>query len=69
MADNNYISENPPAHPPDPGCGLGDRELDPACSLTARAGETVSNRDTAGGGECSCPLWDGHIIDAPVPPV
>jgi hypothetical protein len=22
-----------------------------------------------GGGEDNCPLWDGHIIDATIPPV
>ena len=102
---------------------LGDREFDLLCTLTARAGEIVSNRElmqliwgesaveeerlgihinalcktlcqdgmenqyiskvagrgyvftapisrhTAGDGEGNCPLWDGHIIDAAIPPV
>jgi hypothetical protein len=60
MADSNQITLNPVVQTADSQRGPpgGTSEIIPICRNTR-----------ASGGEGSCPLWDGHIIDATFPPV
>jgi hypothetical protein len=57
MTDSNHITSNPLAQTANPQRVLPDRTsgIIPIC------------RNTAGGGEGNCALWDGHIIDATFP--
>ena len=58
MADSNETTSIPPA-----------RAANPQRVLPDGAGRPIplGDRELAGGGEGNCPLWDGHIIDAPFP--
>jgi hypothetical protein len=58
MADSNQITSNPPAQ-----TANHQGELPDGAGRTVPSGD----REFAGGGERNCPLWDGHIIDAPFP--
>jgi hypothetical protein len=60
MADSNHIASNPPAP-----------AANPQRVLPEGAGRPVplGDRESAGGGEGNCRLWDGQIIDATFPPV
>jgi hypothetical protein len=57
MADSNQITSNRPAQTANPQRVPpdGTSGIIPIC------------RNTAGGGEGNCPLWDGQIIDATFP--
>ena len=57
MTDSKQIRVNPLAQTANPRRVLPDDTsgIIPIC------------RNTAGGGEGKCPLWDGHIIDATFP--
>ena len=58
MTDSNQITSN-----------LLGQTADPQRALPDGAGLPVpwGDRESAGGGEGNCPLWDGHIIDATFP--
>jgi hypothetical protein len=58
MADSNQITSNPLAQTANPQGVLPDGAGGPV---------PLGDREFAGGGEGSCPLWDGHIIDATFP--
>ena len=55
MADSNHTTSIPLAQTANPQRVLPDG--------TGRH-VPLGDREFAGGGEGSCPLWDGHIIDA-----
>ena len=58
MADSNQITSNPPAQTANPQGLLPEGAERPV---------PLGDHEFAGGGEGNCPLWDGHIIDAPFP--
>jgi hypothetical protein len=64
MPDGNQITLNPVVQTADP-----QRVLPEGSSGIISLGPAPVCRNTAGGGEGDCPLWDGHIIDATFPPV
>ena len=77
MPDTDQIGSNPPAQTanpqrelPDVTSGINSGWLVPLLvPLLVSWGDREGDREFAGGGEDNCPLWDGHIIDATVPPV
>lgn len=58
MADSNRTTSIPPAQTANPQRVLPDVAGPPV---------PLGDRESAGGGEGNCPLWDGHIIDATFP--
>jgi hypothetical protein len=77
MPDTNQIGSNPPAQTanpqrvlPDVASGINSGRRVPLLVPGAdREGDHEGDREFAGDGEDNCPLGDGHIIDATVPPV
>jgi hypothetical protein len=66
MADSNHITSIPTAQTAYPRRVLPDGTPG-VISLGPHKLLAPICRGTAGGGEGNCPLWDGHIIDAPLP--
>jgi hypothetical protein len=64
MADSNQITLNPVVHTADAQLVLRD-----GTSGGISLGPASACRNSAGGAEGQCPLWDGHIINATFPPV
>jgi hypothetical protein len=58
MDESDRITSNPLAPTADRQRELSDKTGRPV---------PLDDREFAGGGECTCPLWDGHIIDASDP--
>jgi hypothetical protein len=69
MPDTDQIGSNPPAQTANP------QRVLPDVASGINSGRRVpllvpgADREFAGDGEDNCPLGDGHIIDATVPPV
>jgi hypothetical protein len=69
MPDTDQIGSNPLAQTANPQRVLPDGTSGINSGWLVPLGDRESAREFAGGGEDNCPLWDGHIIDATVPPV
>jgi len=63
MPDTDQIGSNSLAQTANP------QRVLPDVTSGINSGRLVPLGDFAGDGEDNCPLWNGHIIDANVPPV
>jgi diadenosine tetraphosphatase ApaH/serine/threonine PP2A family protein phosphatase len=73
MPDTDQIGSNPPAQTANPQRVLSDVTSGINSEWRVPPDDREGDREGAceftDGGEDNCPLWDGHIIDATVPPV